>query len=409
MKPDDWQSLALGDVAGFASGKTPSRSRQADYFDRGIVPWVKTMNLTNAGIFATDERVTRRAIRDVRLQVQPVGTVLVAMYGGFNQIGRTGVLRISAATNQAITAVLPNHKRINSDYLLHLLNYKVGYWRSVASSSRKDPNITKADVKAFPLSLPPLREQDAITAVINDADDLISALSALITKKQAIKQGMMQQLLTGRTRLPGFSEPWSATTLGTVGTFLKGRGVKRDDVRTIGIPCIRYGELYTAFSDYTAESSSFVTPEVAATALPLQSGDLLFTGSGETRDEIGKCVAYVGEIPAVAGGDLIVLRGTGFNSVYLALLANTPAVVNQKARAGQGDAVVHISSHALAAVQIDLPPRDEQDAIASVVLDADRELASLHQRLDKARDLKTGMMQQLLTGRSRLPVQEAAA
>ena len=152
---------------------------------------------------------------------------------------------------------------------------------------------------------------------------------------------MLRQLLTGRTRLPGFSEPWSTTSLGAVGMFLKGRGIKRDDVRATGVPCVRYGELYTAFNDYTAEARSFVTPEIAATALPLQSGDLLFTGSGETRDEIGKCVAYVGKAPAVAGGDLIVLRGSSFNPVYLALSANAPAVLKQKARAGQGDAVAH--------------------------------------------------------------------
>ena len=232
----------LRNVAAFASGKTPSRARQADYFDNGTVPWVKTMDLTNAEIFRTDERITQRAIRDVKLQIQPTGTVLVAMYGGFNQIGRTGVLRIPATTNQAITAVLPNLKRLNSDYLLHSLNYKVSYWRTVASSSRKDPNITKADVQAFPLILPSLPEQEAAASAINDADNLIAALRRLIAKKQAIKQGIMQQLLTGRARLPGFSKPWATTSLGALGSFLKGRGIRRDDVRNTGIRCIRYGE-----------------------------------------------------------------------------------------------------------------------------------------------------------------------
>jgi type I restriction enzyme, S subunit len=209
-----WEPAVLRDVAAFASGKTPSRSRQADYFDKGRVPWVKTMDLTNADILRTDERITQRAIRDVKLQIQPTGTVLVAMYGGFNQIGRTGVLRVPAATNQAITAVLPNPRRLNSDYLLQSLNYNVGYWRTVASSSRKDPNITKADIKAFPLNLPSLPEQERIAAAINDADELIKSLAALIAKKQAIKQGMMQQLLTGRARLPGSTDPWVLATWG---------------------------------------------------------------------------------------------------------------------------------------------------------------------------------------------------
>lgn len=150
---------------------------------------------------------------------------------------------------------------------------------------------------------------------------------------------------------------------------------------------------------------SFVSRDVAATALPILPGDLLFAGSGETRDEIGMCVAYVGEQEAVAGGDILVLRGTDFNPVYLATLANSSALAQQKARAGQGDAVVHISARALAAVTAEIPGRGEQDAVAAVLIDADRELSLLHRRLGKAREQKTGMMQELLTGRTRLPVQ----
>lgn len=267
------------------------------------------------------------------------------------------------------------------------------------------PLITQSILRDIQVAWPEsVEEQHRIAEALSDVDGMIASLERIVSKKQAIKQGVMQQLLMGRTRLPGFSRPWSSVPLGTLGIFLKGRGIKRDDVRGIGIPCIRYGELYTAFNDYTSEARSFVTPEVASTALPLRTGDLLFAGSGETREDIGKCIAYVGDASAVAGGDLIVLRGDGFNSVYIALLMNTPIVASQKARAGQGDAVVHINSHALGAILADLPEQDEQDAIASVILDADRELSSLRQRLAKARAIKQGMMQQLLTGRTRLPV-----
>jgi type I restriction enzyme S subunit len=223
-------------------------------------------------------------------------------------------------------------------------------------------SVRMETIAGMEIPLPSRAEQDAIVEAIDDSGDLIALLERTIAKKQAIKQGMMQQLLTGRTRLPGFTDPWSTTALGTLGNFFKGRGVKRDDVMSTGIRCIRYGELYTEFHDYTAEATSFVSPEVAATALPLRKGDVLFAGSGETRDEIGKCIAYIGPEPAVAGGDVIVLRGERCNSIYLALVANSPEVVYQKARAGQGDAVVHIYGHALAAIKVNLPPRAEQDA-----------------------------------------------
>ncbi|MGH3943287.1 MAG: restriction endonuclease subunit S [Pseudonocardiaceae bacterium] len=264
------------------------------------------------------------------------------------------------------------------------------------------PSIDSRVIKGGEILIPHPTEQRAIAHALHHADEFIAALEQLITKKQAMKQGMMQRLLTGRVRLPGFSEPWAKAKLREVGTFLKGRGVKREDVRRNGVPCIRYGELYTEFKDYTSKTRSFVEPTVAATSLPIRAGDLLFAGSGETREEIGICVAYTGVATAVAGGDIIVLRGLNFNPVYLALLTNTPTVAAQKAKHGQGDAVVHISSRALGNIELFLPPRPEQDAIAAVLADSDDEIRVLQNRLTKARDIKQGFMQELLTGRIRL-------
>jgi len=304
--------------------------------------------------------------------------------------------------------IAPDPKLLNPKYL-SLFAQSKEYWDWISRTSVRSgqPGVNGREYAQLPVPRPYIEMQNAIADAISDVDDLISALERSIAKKQAILQGMMQQLLTGRTRLPGFTHPWSTTTLGAVGSFLKGRGVKRDDVRSMGIRCIRYGEIYTSFHDYTADVRSYVPPDVAATALPLRTGDILFAGSGETRDEIGTCVAYVGPTPAVAGGDVIVLRGNQCNSIFLALLVNAPEVVRQKARAGQGDAVVHIYSQALAAIEVRLPCRPEQDAIAGVIVDADCEIGLLSRRLAKARDVKQGMMQELLTGRTRLPLEES--
>ena len=147
---------------------------------------------------------------------------------------------------------------------------------------------------------------------------------------------------------------------------------------------------------------SRIPPSVAATALPIKTGDLLFAGSGETAEEIGRCAAYLSEEKAYAGGDIIVLAPSGQNSIYLGHLMNHPIVSEQKARMGQGDAVVHISANNLAQVQVNLPSITEQNAIASVLSDIDAEIAALEHRRDKTRAIKHGMMQQLLTGRVRL-------
>jgi type I restriction enzyme S subunit len=335
----------------------------------------------------------------------PTGSVLIAKRGGAIALNRVRLLTEPSFMDTNVMALTPGAE-IDSEFLYYWLGYR-GLWDIADVTSV--PQINNKHINPLTIALPDLAEQREIATALQGVDDLIAALERTITKKQAIRKGLMRRLLTGKTRLPGFTHPWATTTLGAIGTFLKGRGVKRDDVRRSGVRCIRYGELYTSFHDYTAEARSFVTPDVASTALPLRSGDLMFAGSGETRDEIGKCVAYVGPTPAVAGGDVIVLRGERCNSVYLALLANSPEVARQKARAGQGDAVVHLYSSALAAIEVSLPPREEQDAIATVIMDVDSEFGVLQRRLVKARHIKLGMMQALLTGRTRLPVKEAVA
>ena len=212
----------------------------------------------------------------------------------------------------------------------------------------------------------------------------------------------MQQLLTGKTRLPGFSAEWQTTRLGKLGPFLKGRGIKREEVSSSGFPCIRYGELYTKYENYILNTEAHIPSSVAKMALPIKTGDLLFAGSGETPGEIGRCAAYLGDEPAYAGGDVVVLRPLGQSSLYLGYLMNQPAVAKQKARMSQGDAVVHVSARSLAQIEVDLPPVEEQIAIAAVLFDMDAEIAALECRLDKVRALKQGMMQQLLTGKIRL-------
>ena len=262
--------------------------------------------------------------------------------------------------------------------------------------------LTLQKIRRLIIPVPLLPEQRAIATALSDVGELIGALDALIEKKRAIKQAAMQQLLTGKTRLPGFSSEWETKRLGDVGVFSKGRGIKRDDVSDGGVPCIRYGELYTRYYNYVTTPVSRIPMTVAQTALPIKTGDLLFAGSGETAEDIGRCAAYLGDEQAYVGGDIIVLTPSGQNSMYLGYLMNCSSVAAQKARLGQGDAVVHISATNLARVEINLPPIDEQRAIATFLSDMDTEIAALERRREKAEQIKQGMMQQLLTGRIRL-------
>ena len=268
--------------------------------------------------------------------------------------------------------------------------------------------ITNSSLKSFQIPWPAnSNERVAITNALLDVDNLIASLDNLISKKQAIKKATMQQLLTGRTRLPGFNDEWKKCNLGRIGKFLKGNGIRRDDLVDSGYPCILYGELYTTYRNYILNTISRIPRSITKVALPIETGDLLFTGSGETSEEIGKCSAYIGKEQAYAGGDIVVLRSLDYDSVFLSHLMNHSSTVQQKSRLAQGDAVVHISAKHLSQIEIYLPPIEEQRAITSILLDMDNEIKSLQYRRDKIKQIKQGMMQQLLTGRIRLLSKEA--
>lgn len=139
-------------------------------------------------------------------------------------------------------------------------------------------------------------------------------------------------------------------------------------------------------------------------ATRLNQGDIVFACSGETKEEIGKCAAFLGDDVAYAGGDLIIFSpGLGYDSLFLAYELNTSFCVSQKAAAGQGDAVVHICQSALAELLVRIPPTlAEQQAIATALSDMDAEIAALEAKRAKYERIKQGMIQELLTGKTRL-------
>lgn len=299
--------------------------------------------------------------------------------------------------------VRPFNGAISSSFLLqYLRSYPARRWIIDNSQASALTNINGTIVDKYPIVLPPLKEQEAIAEALTDADAAIESLDALIAKKRDVKQAAMQQLLTGRTRLPGFNDEWKEARLGDHGSFSKGRGIKRDEVIASGLPCLRYGQIYTDHNDWIRNFTAFIAPATAQGSRRLVRGELMFTGSGETAAEIGKCVAFLGYEEAYAGGDIVILTPHGVDSKFMGYALNAPAVVQQKVRFAQGDAVVHISASSLASLWVAVPPLKEQEAIAGMLSDMDYELEALTGQVTKLRMVKEGMMQDLLTGKVRL-------
>lgn len=258
-------------------------------------------------------------------------------------------------------------------------------------------------LSAIEIVVPSKPEQEAIAQSLTDIDELILSLEKLVAKTKAIKQGAMQELLTGKRRLPGFSGEWNKCKLGSLGVFLKGTGMSRNESNSGKLPAVRYGELYTKHQNYVTNYFSSISKEVASNAKRVYRGDILFAASGETKEEIGKCAAIIHETPVYAGGDILIFRPTvQLNPEFMGTLLNTADVCKQRAEKGQGDAIVHIHADALSNIEITIPNIEEQQAIADILVDVDKGIERLDKKLDKYRQVKQGMIQQLLTGKIRL-------
>jgi len=307
---------------------------------------------------------------------------------------------------------------VDSSFILHsILGHDFTTFAVSVSARSGIPKINRDELAEYRMRVPGDGEQRAIGQALDDADRSIATLERLITKKQAIKQGMMQELLTGRTRLPGFSDPWRTVRLGEHVSYVKTVPLSRDQLdRESPLRYLHYGDIHTrrgVFLDTAQEPMPRASATLAGRAGQLKTGDLVFADASEDTSGVGKSVEITG-VPTdgvVAGLHTIAARfdeavlGDGFKA-YLQFI---PSFRQSLLRLAAGTKVLATTRSYISSVELQLPPIDEQHAIASTLTDCERELIALHARLDKARDIKHGMMQELLTGRTRLPVQEAVA
>ena len=240
--------------------------------------------------------------------------------------------------------------------------------------------------------LPPLPEQAAIVRFLDHADRrirrYIRAKQKLIALLEEQKQTIIHRAVTrgldpnvrlkpsGVEWLGDVPEHWEVRHLGRIGLFFKGSGGTKEDEREEGIPCVRYGDLYTHHRFFITASRACVAPELAATTYtPIAYGDVLFAGSGETMEEIGKSAVNLIRGPVCCGGDVIVFRPSiDAEARFLGYMADCSASVHQKACIGRGFTVMHIYSSDLKYMTVAIPPVPEQAAIVSFL---DRTTAAL--------------------------------
>lgn len=401
--PEDWDVVSLSQTAKrITRGASPRPIDSPLWFNsQSSVGWVRISDVTRSGryLMETTQRLSEEGIK--RSRFVSSGSLIMSICA---TVGRPIETKINICIHDGF--VVFEQPSVEQSYLYHMLASLEPTW-SKHGQIGSQMNLNTRLINSCLIPLPSTKtEQRAIAQALSDVDALIAKLDQVIAKKRDLKQATMQQLLTGKTRLPGFSGEWEVKQLGSIGLFLKGRGVKKDEAQSGTLPCIRYGEIYTHHNDYIKSFNSWISPQVATTAMRLKQRDLIFAGSGETKQEIGKCVAFIDDCEAYAGGDTVILRATGINPIFMGYYCNIESIATLKASKGQGDAIVHISATALSSIVLALPSITEQTAIATILSEIDSELSALETRRHKTRALKQAMMQELLTGKTRLITKE---
>jgi len=398
MEPDDWRTTRLGNV--FKSRREKGREG------------LPTLSVTlNDGLVLREslERKTETTLSPEEHLLVREGDIAYNMMRMWQ--GASGLVRFDALVSPAYVVLKPT-KEIDSVFASYLFKsarmiYLLWAYSYGLHSDRL--RLYFADFSLIPVTLPPIKEQRRIAELLATWDRAIDKVGKLIENGQQRRWALGHQLLTGTRRLPGFRRPWTKKTLKSVGPFRKGKGLSRDHVGTQGVPCVLYGDLYTKYDSVVRSFTSFIPAECAGESQLIRKGDLLFTASGETAEEIGKCVAYVGDQDAYAGGDTLIQSPKNDNPEYLGYLLNHASVVKQRTRFAQGHSIVHISAANLGSIRLTLPENDEQCAIAKVLSNADRSVQNCIQQRDRLVSQKKALMQQLLTGKCRLKAKNTAA
>lgn len=227
--------------------------------------------------------------------------------------------------------------------------------------------------------VPPLAEQEAIVAYLDNAtaeiDKAIASQQRMVELLQERKQIIINQAvtqglnpdapmkLTNIDWLPQIPAHWQLYRLGALGAFSKGSGIARDDLQDEGLPAILYGDIYTKYEISVRNLKNKISEKTAQNAVKIQAGDILLTGSGETKEDIGKTILYEGN-EAYAGGDVIIFRQQSQDGKFLSYLLNSFYSRRYKAATSKGEIVVHTYPYILKDLYLPIPPLEEQEGIA---------------------------------------------
>jgi type I restriction enzyme S subunit len=378
--PEDWEIVDAGSIGRFRGGNAFPTLQQGAL--TGEYPFFKVSDMNNPGnetcMETANNYISEATRKRLGAIVFPPKTIVFAKVGAAVFLERKKLLKKPSCLDNNMAGYVISDARADHRYIHYfLLSFRLG---SLVNTTAL-PSLSGSVLNGIKVPLPPTKaEQEAIAEALSDADALIESLEQLLAKKRHLKQGAMQQLLTGKKRLPGFSGEWEVKRFDGVLSRVnaKAHQIQTSDYQAIGrYPVVDQGkDLIVGFSDL--HDKSFQCPE----------GGVIVFGDHT-------CIVKFVDFDFLVGADgtqiMVAKNGqcTRFHALQLQLKGISPTGYNR-----------HFKF--LKEREFLAPPFAEQTAIATVLSDMDAELAALEEKLAKARAIKQGMMQELLTGRIRL-------
>lgn len=303
------------------------------------------------------------------------------------------------------------------NYLLSSLSYK-RYFMSVCSGFTRI-NLRQEHFLDIPLILPLLQEQEQIADFLDSKcaqiDNFCEKKQKLITLLNEKKQSLINECVTkgldknvnfkdsGVEHLGEIPKHWEVKRLATFGRFSKGGNISRQDLAESGDSALLYGDIYMNYEISTSCLDSKISKNTSLGAIPIYKGDILFAGSGETKEDIGKNIVYLGKDKAFAGGDVIIFRQKGNNVLYLSYALNTRYAKFCKGIESKGEIIVHIYASNLKDIKIPIPPLKEQEQIAqfldSKISKIDKIIEKIKKQIELIKEYKTTLINQAVCGR----------
>ena len=382
--PEDWEVKQISDFTSVVTGGTPS-TQHAEYWG-GDIRWMNSGELNLKFVYDVEGRITEEGLNNSSTHIIPAKCVLVGLAGQGKTRGTAAYNLVSLCTNQSIAAFLPTDTH-SSLYLYYVIDSLYDYLRLLSSGDGGRGGLNKQILSSLNIVLPPIAEQRAIAEALSDVDGLIAALDKKIAKKRLLKQGAMQQLLTGKKRLPGFTDEWVEKKLGKISHIKTGSRNGDQAVENGKYPFFVRSQKVYAIDTYSFDGEAILVPGEGGI------GNIFhyINGKFDFHQRVYKISDFANEVC----GKFIYFYMSRYFGEY-ALSLTVKATVDSLRLPTFEEFVIHMPSNI-----------KEQQAIATILSDMDKEIADLEAQRDKYRLLKSGMMQKLLTGQIRLVKQQA--